>query len=424
MRVNLAALESFSRMGDEGGERATEALETLTGVAAHLKLTRTTLVDREGLTTFLGEADTRFAVDFDGALSGRALVSYDDAFADHAADQFPVSGDVLQEISNILTSGFVDIWAECADSTIDIEPPEEITNGEDLVQDSAVVDDCAFVFESSVSATDVDGDCRFAVLPDVDPFLAYLADRENGDGAALAAPDRPRDAASPESDTVEPADAASPDTDSVESADSRQEPSVAALSSYIRLTAASADAVATHLASMVGVDADAVESHLDFVPVERVPSLLDDTAYEGAVFESEGVVDSVIAVLFEPGDADDVVAEMLPRSDQDPDPELAESAVAELGNVTASGFFDQWANSLETTIDISTPAHVHDEGRAVLDTVAAASGRHADTISVVDTTVNLGDELTCRVVAFPSPEDAETVAEIATQFGQTEGEQE
>jgi chemotaxis protein CheC len=401
MRVNLAALASFSRMGDEGGERATDALETLTGTAAHPKLTRTTLVDRDGLASFLGEADTRFAVDFDGALSGRALVSYDDAFADHATDQFPVSDGVLQEVSNILTSGFVDIWAEDAEATIDIEPPEEITNGESLVQDDAVVEGCAFVFESTVSTTDVDGGCRFAVLPDVEPFVAYLSNQGAGDAAAGT--------------DAEPEDA------TAVSMDGESGPSAAALSSYIQLTAESADAVATHLATMLDVDAGAVESHLDFVPVERVPSLLDDTAYEGAVFESEGVVDSVIAVLFEAEDADAVAEEMIAASD--PDPELAESAVAELGNVTASGFFDQWANTLETTIDISTPAHVHDEGRAVLDTVAAAYGQHADTISVVDTTVDLGDNLTCRVVAFPSPEDADTVAEIATHFAATEGEQ-
>jgi chemotaxis protein CheC len=399
MRVNLAALASFSRMGDEGGERATDALETLTGTTAHPKLTRTTLVDRDGLSSFLGEADTRYAVGFDGALSGRALVSYDDAFADHAADQFPVSDGVLQEVSNILTSGFVDIWAEDAETTIDIEPPEEITNGDALVQDDAVIEGCAFVFESTVSTTEVDGGCRFAVLPDVEPFVEYLSNQGDDDAAAGTE--------------------AEPEGVTAVSMDGESGPSAAALSSYIRLTAESADAVATHLATMLGVDAGSVESHLDFVPVERVPSLLEDTAYEGAVFESEGVVDSVIAVLFD--DADAVAEEMVAASD--PDPELAESAVAELGNVTASGFLDQWANTLETTIDISTPAHVHDEGRAVLDTVAAAYGQYTDTISVVDTTVDLGENLTCRVVAFPSPEDADTVAEIATQLAETEDEQ-
>jgi len=178
--------------------------------------------------------------------------------------------------------------------------------------------------------------------------------------------------------------------------------------------------VESHLAAMTGADTELVESHVDFVPVERVPSLLDDSAYEGAIFESEGVVDSVLAILFdedEPG----AVAELL-LEDPEEGSAMAESAVAELGNVTASGFIDRWANALETTIDVSTPSHVHDDGRAVLDTVAAAYGQHADAIAVVNTTVALGDGLTCRVCAFPSPEDADTVGQIAEQLTDTAGE--
>jgi chemotaxis protein CheC len=163
---------------------------------------------------------------------------------------------------------------------------------------------------------------------------------------------------------------------------------------------------------MTGADAELVESHVDFVPVERVPSLLDDAAYEGAIFESEGVVDSVVAILFdedEPG----AVAELL-LDDPDAGSAMAESAVAELGNVTASGFLDAWANALETTIDVSTPSHVRDAGTAVLDTVAAAYGEEADTIAVVNATIALDDgDVVCRVCTFPSPEDAELLGDIA-----------
>ncbi|MFB6068566.1 MAG: chemotaxis protein CheC [Halobacterium sp.] len=372
MHVDLEAVAAFSKTGAEGGERAATALETMTGVAAHCELTRTALVDADGLEALFADAPTRIAVPFDGALSGRAVVSFDEAFASHAATELGAGEDVLPEFANVLASGFVDVWAEPADDTIDIQPPEPVGDGP-LVQDAAVAEGCAFVFESRIVVPGA-GEIRFAVVPDVESFLAFLTD-EN---------------------------AVSWD----------------AVSAYLRLASESAENVQSNLAAMTGVDADLVESHIDLVPVERVPSLLDDAAYEGAVFESEGPVDSVIAVLFDENEPGAVADTMLEDGHDDA---LAESAVAELGNVTASGFLDEWANALDTTIDVSTPSHVRDDGRAVLDTVAAAYGQYADTVAVVDTTVELGDDLVCRVCAFPSPENADKVAEIADRLTDGQG---
>jgi len=369
MRVDLDAVGSFSRTGDEGGQRAADSLETLTGTPATCELTRTTLVDADGLSAFLGDTSERVTVEFGGALAGRAVLSFDEAFADHVTGELGVGAAALSEVANILTSGFVDTWAADDEDTIEIQPPERVGDEADLVRDAAVVDDCAFVFESQVVLSGTRGTCRFAVLPDVESFVGYVTDD---------------------------------DTDL----------SLSDLAAHIRVASVSAAGVESHLAAMTGADAELVESHVDFVPVERVPSLLDDAAYEGAIFESEGVVDSVVAILFdedEPG----AVAELL-LDDPDAGSAMAESAVAELGNVTASGFLDAWANALETTIDVSTPSHVRDAGTAVLDTVAAAYGEEADTIAVVNATIALDDgDVVCRVCTFPSPEDAELLGDIA-----------
>jgi chemotaxis protein CheC len=375
MQVDLGALGSFSRVGDDGAANAAKAIESIADVHAHSHLTRTALVETDALADFLGDAATRIEVPFDGALSGRAFVSVDAEFAEHATGNLSVEGEPLPEIANLLTSGFVDVWAESAPETIDIQVPEVVT-ADDLVRAEAVVDDCAFVFESHVGVETVDGTCRFAVVPDIEPFLEYLSS-ENG----------------------------------------RRLP-VDGLVSYSRLVDESATAVASHIEGMTGFETSVVESHLDFVPVERVPALLDDAPYEGAVFECEGPMDSVVAVLFAESEPGTVADAMIPDGHVDPD--MARSAMAELGNVTASGFLDGWANALDTTIEISTPSHVHDEGRAVLDTVAAAYGRHADTIAVLDTTVRAADEFTCRVVAFPSPENEDGVADVATTLAEDE----
>jgi len=208
MRVDLGAVASFSRTGDEGGERAAESLETLTGITAHCVLTRTALVDAGELSTFLGESPFRFTVGFDGALG--------------------TGGTVLRRRVRSGGRGGTQHWRSCAprgvehphqrvrgrvgrgaDTTIDIEPPLEVTDEDRMVQDAAVVDDCAFVFESQVSLSGSEGRCRFAVVPDVESFADYLA----ADDAAL---------------------------------------SVEGLSAYLRLTTESAAAVESHLAAMTG----------------------------------------------------------------------------------------------------------------------------------------------------------------------------
>ena len=377
MRVDLDAVASFSRTGDEGGQRAANSLETLTGIPATCELTRTTLVDAEGLSAFLDGAGERVVVEFDGAFAGRAVLSFDAAFADRVTRELGAGAAALSEVANILTSGFVDAWAADDEDTIGIQPPERVGDERSLVGDAAVVDDCAFVFESQVVLSGSRGTCRFAVLPGAESFAGYVTDA---------------------------------DTDR----------SLSDLAAHIRVASASAAGVESHLAAMTGADTELVESHVDLVPVERVPSLLDDAAYEGAVFESEGVVDSVVAILFDEDDPGAVAGLLL--DDPEAGSAMAESAVAELGNVTASGFLDEWANALETTIDVSTPAHVRDAGGAVLDTVAAAYGERADTITVVNATIELGDDVVCRVCTFPSPEDDDRLGDIADGLADEAGE--
>lgn len=375
MQVDLGALGSFSRVGDEGASKAVRALETIADVHAHSHLTRTALVGTDAISDFLGSSQTRIAVPFDGALSGRAFVSFDATFAEHATDRLPVGGDPLPEIANILTSGFVDVWAADAPDTIDVQVPKRVTD-DDLVTDAATVEDCSFIVESHVGVEAVDGTCRFAVVPDVDPFLEFLS---NGGDRRLP---------------------------------------IEALVSYSRLVEESAAGVASHIEGMTGFETSVAESHLDFLPVERVSALLDDAPYEGAVFECDGAMNAVVAVLFAEAQPGAVADAMLPSGDADQD--VAESAITELGNVTASGFLDGWANALDTTLEISTPSHVHDHGQAVLNSVAATYGQHADSVAVLDTTVRAGEQFTCRVVAFPNPAAAESVAEVAATISEGE----
>ncbi len=93
----------------------------------------------------------------------------------------PTEGEVLsemqqsavEEIGNIITSSFIDVWANEFETPLTQTPPAFVCDYVPSVIDAALArasekGDFAVVFNSAIHITDQDIDCHILVLPDPD----------------------------------------------------------------------------------------------------------------------------------------------------------------------------------------------------------------------------------------------------------------
>jgi chemotaxis protein CheC len=372
MRVDLASLETFNRIGTAGARRAADGLSTLTDLETFVQTTKINFAPVDSISSLFDADSTTVAIEFDGGLDGRALLAFDDDTVDHVLSNLTGAGNdpdpaYLEEVANIMTSSFVDGWAKHLEETIDISTP---TADADLPgQDEfAPAHECTFVFQSDIDIGGDDHGCRFSMLPDQTSFLETL--RDAGDG-------------SPETDV-----------------------NVGELSTFIRLTAAGAETVATNLEMMTGIETNVAVSHFDFVPVEDLPAVVDVDEHVGTVFQYSGAMEGYLAVLFEATAAETITSALSPHS---ADEAIKQSAIEEIGNITASGFIDGWANALDTTIDHSVPDFVDDMGRAVLESIAVELGMTQEFAYVFDVEITAAEPMRCRMFALPEADSFQSL---------------
>lgn len=364
MRVDLASLGTFNRIGTAGAQRAADALATLTGLETFVETNKINFAPVETVSTLFDASETAVGIEFDGGLEGQALLVFDEASADRvlselAGGEAAPTGEYLHEVANIMTSSFVDGWAEHLDEIIDISTPSTVDSVPRWDEHPAF-ETFSFVFESDIVIGSAGHECRFYLVPEPTGFL----------------------------EAIRTAGEESPETDV----------NVRELSTFIRLTAAGAETVAANLGAMTGIETDVAVSHLDFIPVEDVPGIVKADQHVGTVFQFSGALEGYLAVLFEDDAATTIAEALIP---DDPGEAMRQSAIEEIGNITASGFVDGWANALDTTIDHSVPDFVDDMGRAVLESVAVELGMSQEFAYVFDVVITADDPMTCRLFAFP-----------------------
>jgi chemotaxis protein CheC len=97
---------------------------------------------------------------------------------DPSADGFTdMERSAIQEIGNIMTSGFIDGWANVLDTTIDMSTPT-FTYGpgsgmvDDLVGDRA--DEMALMFDSHVQSLDSDINVKVYTFPELEELVGLM----------------------------------------------------------------------------------------------------------------------------------------------------------------------------------------------------------------------------------------------------------
>ncbi|WP_128475895.1 chemotaxis protein CheC [Halorussus pelagicus] len=371
MNVDIESLGTFNRTAQAGAERAAENLTGMTGIETAVDVTEVTLASAADLARH--DRRVGVAIDFEGGIDGTSLLSFSPEAVEVLLDTLlpgdGVEESAIAEVGNIVTSGFVEGWADQLDATIDIAPPEYVEGtGEELLDTAGFERDRAFVFRSQVSAVGEELDVEFHMFPDRSSMEEMLS---GGD------------------DPI----------------------SVEKLTALREMAKSGAATASESVSAMTGIATGVDITSLSFVPVEDVPAELDYRPYVGVVLETNNPLGGYVLVLFDEPSAREVVASLVPGTDEVTAFEgQAKSAMEEIGNVMTSSFIDGWANVLDASIDISPPQFVHDVGPAVAESVVARLGRKQAFAFLFDATLRADDtEFDCEIYALPDETDLRTV---------------
>jgi chemotaxis protein CheY-P-specific phosphatase CheC len=389
MYVDIQSLETFSRLAAEGASTAADSLGQLTGTDVYVEVTDVTLMAAGDLReAFAGREFVGVEVGLEGGIVGQTVMAFERDAAEVLLEKLmPGGGSVddesfarsgVQEAGNIMTSGFIDGWADHLGVGIDMTPPKYVrATGTDILPDNAFDDDRAgvFMFESRIRSLNDELEFTIYMLPEYAGFTDMLRQTEGGSSPAIP---------------------------------------VEKLPEFNQMTKQGATSAADNITMMTGTETDVEVSRLRFVPIQDVPSEVGDTTVAGTIFELHGQPSGYLAILFDEASAEEVARGMIPTETEPGIGEMERGALRELGNIMTSGFIDGWANVLQTSIEHTPPQFIHDMGSAVMDPLVSRLGRTQEHAFIIDSTVRTPDGgVRCDIYALP---DQHELAEALDQI--------
>jgi two-component system chemotaxis sensor kinase CheA/chemotaxis protein CheC len=377
MKVDVQSLGTFNQLAHEGAEQATQSMSQMTGIDAAVDVTKISLVDRADIGEELGDDEfVGVQFSFDGALSGETVLVFDQPSADKivnalmpgAADDPSMARSSVEEIGNIMMSGFIDGWADYLEAAIEHTPPEYIErSGANVLPEApeASENDQIFVFRSDVEWLDESVSFYIYMLPEYDPLAELMADHADAGDDAIP---------------------------------------IEKLEVFNQMTRRGTEKAAENVEMMAGIQTEAEVTQISFAPIEDVPKQVGNDTYVGTVVEFTGTPSGFLLVLFDETSAVTVAEALMPM-------EVAgegltaqhKAAIEELGNIMTSGFVDGWANVLQQSVDHSPPRLVHDMGRAIVDPLAAQLGQRQRHAFIIDSKMKTDEvEFESEIHALPN----------------------
>ena len=382
MKIDVQTLGTFNQLAHEGAEQAADSLQMLAGFSPTVEPTTIDLATRDDVMADVRGRDlVGVAIEFDNALAGTALVMFDRAGArtlakhlpgDAPADEADVHARV-EEVANILVSGFVDGWADHLDAAIDMTEPTLLTgSGSDVLAKATPFLESAdrvLSFKSALETAAAAVDASIYIVPEPASFERMVAQRLGDDGVPI------------------PLDR---------------------LQVFNRMTARGADRASENITAMTGIETSVEVSRMRVVPLERMVGDLGDDPHVGLVMELDGLPSGYLLVLFDTASAGAIAERMGTGPVEDGFGDMHRSAIEEIANIMSSGFIDGWANVLGTSITHTPPEFVHDYPGAIMDaavTQLAAEQRYA---FVFDSLIETDDRaFSCEIFALPNESELE-----------------
>ncbi|WP_169051747.1 chemotaxis protein CheC [Halorhabdus amylolytica] len=193
LMIDIRKLALFNKMAKEGGNTVADHLSQMTGMETEMEITKINFIDVPDIKTHVGDekqigisielqepphGHILFLLNADSAKDlARGMIGDMDG-ADPDQEGFTdMERSAIQEIGNIMTSGFIDGWANVLETTIDISTPT-FTYGpgsgmvDDLVGDRD--SEMALMFDSRVQALDSNIDVKVYTFPELDELVELM----------------------------------------------------------------------------------------------------------------------------------------------------------------------------------------------------------------------------------------------------------
>jgi chemotaxis protein CheC len=384
MKVDIQSLGTFNRLAHEGAGQATASLCQMTGLDAVVDVTKMSLVDRADVGERLAGGDyVGVEFDFEGELAGETVLVFDREASETIAETLvpgsagdgSMARSSVEEIGNIMMSGFIDGWADFLEAGIEHSPPEYVEGSGREVLPAPNPDRTAVTGPEGFDGTDADGsdsglDQVFVFKSEIEwvgepvNFYIYMLPEYGPLSEVMSHHSTAEDDAIP----------------------------VDKLGVFNEMTYDGTQRAADNVEMMTGIETEAEVTQLSFTPIEDVPKQVGTDTYVGTVVEFTGVPSGYLMVLFDEASAVHIAEAMMPIAiDSDELTEQHTQAIEELGNIMTSGFVDGWANVLQTSVEHTPPRLVHDMGQAIVDPLAAQVGQQQEHAFLIDSEMRTAD---------------------------------
>lgn len=190
--IDVRRLSTFNRMAKEGAEQVADHLNQMTGLNSQMEITKINFLDVEDLEKHLGdETKVGLQIQLTKPPHGYVLILFNEDTAHKLADILLAGmdgggedgefGDMEQsavmEMGNIMTSGFIDGWANVLGTTIDMSTPEfKHGAGRNMVGDvvGASDDEIAMFFDSQVHGPDSEIEAQIYAFPVLEELVDLM----------------------------------------------------------------------------------------------------------------------------------------------------------------------------------------------------------------------------------------------------------
>jgi chemotaxis protein CheC len=193
-RVDVRKLEVFNDMAKQGASTVSDHLNQMSGLETEIEVSKINFLDIADVKTHLGDDEqvgiyvkleeppygyVLFLLEPQGSKElARGMVG--GMGTDEPADGLftDMERSAMQEIGNIMTSGFIDGWANVLDTTIDMSTPTFIFGPSSTIVDGMggwPDEEIAFVVDSTIVASEADVQVTVYTFPQLADLVRLIS---------------------------------------------------------------------------------------------------------------------------------------------------------------------------------------------------------------------------------------------------------